>query len=571
VSPKDAERLLIRPLETSLRGIDGLKEITSIAAQSYAGIVLEFNIETDKDQIIADIRDKVDQAKAQLPADAEEPIVTETNFSLQPTIIVTLSGKVPERTLYNFARKLKDEVESVSSVREAKLSGNREEMLEIVLDLMKLESYDISQSELLTALSQYNQLVPAGFLDDGNGRFNVKVPGLVENAMDVYSIPIKQNGEGVVTLGEVAEIRRTFKDPSNFTRVNGEPAISLDIIKRLGANIIENNEEVRRVVAAFSKNWPATIKINYILDQSSQINETQSSLESSILTAIALVMIIVVGTLGLRTGLLVGLSIPVSFMVGFLILTTIGYTLNMMIMFGMVLTVGMLVDGAIVVTEYADRKMAEGMPAEEAYHRAARLMFWPVFSSTATTLAAFLPLLLWPGVVGKFMSYLPIMVIIVLTASLITAMIFIPTTGTMLGKLSGWAGRHADWMLSLVVGVLLTALAVFGLLSPVLSAITGLSIDMVLASIGGTAGEWGIDFPVMQIAWLIAAVLALAVAMLAHPLVSRFVKWRASRPVKEDIAAKMLSSKDALDIAHIPGITGGYLRFLKLASGIFDF
>ncbi len=567
VSPKDSERLLVRPLETSLRGIDGLKEVTSIAAQSYAGIILEFNIETDKDQVIADIRDKVDQAKAQLPADAEEPVVSETNFSLQPTIIVTLSGKVPERTLYKFARKLKDEVESISSVREAKLSGNREEMLEVVLDLMKLESYNISQAELLNALAQYNQLVPAGFLDNGKGRFNVKVPGLVENAMDVYSIPIKQNGEGVVTLGEVAEIRRTFKDPSKFTRVNGEPAVSLDIVKRLGANIIKNNEEVRRVVAEFSKNWPSTIKINYMLDQSSQINETQSSLESSILTAIALVMIIVVGSLGLRTGLLVGLSIPVSFMVGFLILSVAGYTMNMMIMFGMVLTVGMLVDGAIVVTEYADRKMAEGMPAEEAYHRAARLMFWPVFSSTATTLAAFLPLLLWPGVVGKFMSYLPIMVIIVLTASLVTAMIFIPTTGTMLGKLSNWAGRHATWLLSIVVGIVIVTAVVFGLLSPVLSSMTGIGLDGVLMWIGDMAARFGIAFPVQKIAWAIAAGLAIATAVLVYPFVSRFVKWRQSRPVKEDIAAKMLSSHEALDIAHIPGFTGGYLRFLKLASG----
>ncbi len=567
VSPKDSERLLVRPLETSLRGLEGLKELTAIAAQSYAGIVLEFNIEADKDQVIADIRDKVDQAKSQLPADADEPVVSETNFSLQPTIIVTLSGKVPERTLYGFARKLKDEVESISTVREAKLSGNREEMLEVVLDLMKLESYDITQSELLNALAQYNQLVPAGFLDDGNGRFNVKVPGLVETALDVYSIPIKQNGEGVVTLGEVAEIRRTFKDPSNYTRVNGEPAISLDIIKRIGTNIIENNTSVRKVVEEFSKDWPSTIKINYMLDESSKINDIQGSLQSSIMTAIMLVMIIVVASLGLRSGLLVGLSIPVSFMVGFLVLSLAGMTLNMMIMFGMVLTVGMLVDGAIVVTEYADRKMAEGMPAEEAYHRAARLMFWPVVSSTATTLAAFLPMLLWPGVVGKFMSYLPIMVIIVLSASLITAMIFLPTTGTLLGQFSTWAGRHASALMSLVVGIALTAIAVFALAMPILNGLIGFGLESVLEAVGGLDLVQQNIITTKKLALGLAAIVAIAIAIASYPLVSRFVSWRQSRPVKEDLAAKMLSSNEKLDIRRIPGFTGGYLRFLKFASG----
>jgi len=429
ISPGDAERLLVRPLESKLRGLDGLKEITTISAQSNATAVLEFDIGTDKTEVLADIRDKVDQAKSEMPDDADEPVIAETNFALQPTIIVTLSGQVPERTLYQYSRRLKDEIEAISSVRDANLSGNREEMLEVVLDLAKLESYNINQAELFNALSQNNQLIAAGFLDSGSGRFNLKVPGLVESAKDVYKIPIKQNGEAVVTLGDVSEIRRTFKDPSSFTRVNGEPAISLEVVKRIGTNIIENNIAVRKAVADFSKDWPSTIKINYLLDQSSFIGEVQGSLQASIMTAIMLVMVVVVASLGLRSGLLVGLSVPISFAVGFLIVGFAGMTVNMMVLFGMVLTVGMLVDGAIVVTEYADRKLAEGVPPHEAYTRAAQLMFWPVVSSTATTLAAFLPLLLWPGVPGEFMSFLPIMVIIVLSASLMTALIFLPTAG----------------------------------------------------------------------------------------------------------------------------------------------
>lgn len=442
ISPRDAERLLIRPMETQLRGMDGLKEITAIASQSHAGIVLEFFIGTDKNIVLADIRDKVDKAKAQLPGDADEPAIFETNFALQPTIIVTLSGNIPDRSLIQKARKLKDEIESIATVREANISGSRTELLEVELDLLKMESYDLTQTELISALTQNNQLVAAGFIDDGQSRFNIKVPGLVETGLDVYEIPVKQNGEGVVTLGDVANIKRTFKDRSSFTRVNGRSAISIEVVKRIGTNIIENNKEVRRVVADFTKDWPSPIKINFLLDQSSQIFENLGSLQSSIMTAIVLVIILVVGSLGVRSGLLVGLAIPASFMVGFLILSFMGLTLNMMIMFGLVLTVGMLVDGAIVVTEYADRKMAEGMPSSEAYRRAARLMFWPVVSSTATTLAAFMPLLLWPGVVGEFMSYLPIMVIIVLSASLLTALIFIPATGTAIGVVVEWISRQ---------------------------------------------------------------------------------------------------------------------------------
>lgn len=434
ISPRDSERLLVRPMETSLRGLDGLKELTAVASEGHAGIVLEFNIDFNKEKALADIRDKVDQAQAQLPDDADEPQIFETNFSLQPTIFVALSGNVPERTLFRHARVLQDELESIPTVLEANLNGHREEQLEVIIDMMRLESYDITQQELLTSLSNNNQLVAAGFLDSGSGRFNVKVPGLIETAQDVYSLPIKQSGEGVVTLSDVAEIRRTFKDPSGFTRINGNPAIAISVVKRLGTNIIENNVAVREKVAEFTSEWPEAIQIDFMLDESSFIKEVQGSLQSSIMTAIVLVMIVVLAALGVRSAILVGLAIPTSFMTGFLILGGLGMTVNMMVMFGLVLTVGMLVDGAIVIVEYADRKISEGMHRREAYIRAAKLMLWPIVSSTGTTLAAFLPLLLWPGVSGEFMSYLPIMVVIVLSAALVTAMIFLPVTGGLIGR-----------------------------------------------------------------------------------------------------------------------------------------
>ena len=390
-------------------------------------------------------------------------------------------------------------------------------------------------------------MVPAGFIDDGNARFNLEVPGLIETVEDVYAIPIKQNDEGVVTLGEISDIRRTFKDASSYTRVNGKPAMSLEVVKRIGTNIIENNTEVRRITDAFTKDWPKTVKITYMIDQSSFIFEVLGSLQSAILTAVALVMIIVVASLGVSSGLLVGIAIPTSFMVGFLILSAVGLTVNMMVMFGMVLCVGMLVDGAIVVSEYADRKMAEGMPPNQAYPRAAKLMFWPVVSSTATTLAAFLPLLLWPGVPGEFMSYLPIMVIIVLSASLLTALVFLPTMGVMVANTGNFLKRHNRILKTAFVAL---ALGIIG------TAVTG---QLQMAA--------GVQPPVSVINLIGAAVFAGLGGLLAWRITGRLAKSEASKPVEENTTAKMLSSKEQLDVRKVPGVIGGYLRILHVASG----
>lgn len=546
ISPGDAERLIARPMETSLRGLDGLKEITTISGEGHVGVLLEFNIDFDKTKALADVRDKVDQAKAELPSEADEPTITETNFALMPTIFVTLSGDVPERTLYRHARRLKNDIEAIPTVLKADLSGHREELLEVIIDSMKLESYQVTQQELLTSLANNNQLVPAGFLDNGQGRFNVKVPGLVETAADVYTLPIKQSGEGVVTLGDIAEIRRTFKDPTSFTRVNGHPAISIDVVKRKGTNIIENNAAVRAVVASVTKDWPETIRIDFILDKSEDIYEILGSLEASILTAIFLVMVVIIWALGIKSALLVGIAIPASFMVGFLILQSVGMTVNTMVMFGLVLTVGMLVDGAIVMVEYADRKVAEGMEAQEAYIRASKLMFWPIVSSTATTLAAFLPMLLWPGVAGEFMSYLPIMVIIVLSASLLTALVFLPVTGAAMSGAISWVGRNAEWVMALLVGAVVAVL----LAHPATAGLLPLPSMLVLPVAAGAGLAAGL-----------AAYRGLA------PLI-RLSRRRARRiAAEEQHMARLLSAGEKFDPRKIRGFTGLYVRMLGFCAG----
>jgi multidrug efflux pump len=434
ISPEDAERLLIKPVETKLRGLDGLKQITSVASEGHAAIIPEFETNVDTDEAAREVREKVDLAKSELPADANEPVINEINFSLQPTILVAVSGDVPERTLYARARELQDAIEGISSVLEAKLTGQREEVLEIIVDQQKLESYGLAQTDIYNVVSRNNLLVAAGAIESGNGRFSVKVPGLVQGAADLFTLPVKSVNGTVVTLRDVAEIRRTFKDRARYALYNGRPAITIEVVKRQGENIIENNLAVRALADSIVKSWPSSMHVSYALDQSNVIKDVLQSLEDAVILAIVLVMVLVVASLGLRSGILVGISIPTSFLICFLVLLMMGYTVNIMIMFGLILSVGILVDGAIVLAEYADRKMAEGVAVKEAYIAAAKRMFWPIVSSMATTIAAFLPLLFWPGIAGEFMSYLPVTVIIVLSASLLTAMVFVPAVGFIIGK-----------------------------------------------------------------------------------------------------------------------------------------
>lgn len=434
ISPEDSERLLVKPLETSLRSIEGLKDITARAYQGVAVIILEFDVNFNKQKALEDVRAEVDSTRALLPQDADPPVVKEFNSSLFPVITVALSGDVPERTLLKLARDLKDQIKTIPSVLDVDLSGNREEMLEIVIDPAKLESYGISQTEMFNAISNNNRLIAAGLLDTGHGSFAVKVPGVIENAQDVLNLPIRSTADASVTLKDVAQVRRTFYDPTSYARMNGQPTIALDVTKRIGANIIGNNENVRTLVNQIAKTWPSGVHVSYMFDESTDIRDQLGSLSDSIILAIILVMIIVVAALGLRSGLLVGVAIPTSFLMSFLVLNSSGLTLNFMIMFAMLLAVGILVDGAIIVVEYADRKMTEGLRPKEAFAEAARRMFWPVVSATATMIGAFLPMLLWPGVPGKFMSYFPITLIIVLSSSMVVALIFLPVLGGMFGK-----------------------------------------------------------------------------------------------------------------------------------------
>ena len=405
ISPEDAERLLVRPMEQELRSIEGIKEMRSTAQEGHASVLMEFDAGFDADQAMIDVREKVDLVKPELPDDTDEPTVNEVNVSLFPVVTVTLAGDVPERTLLKLARDLQDDLEGLPGVLAADIAGDREELLEVLIDPARLEAYDLSYDQLLSAVARNNQLVAAGALDTGSGRFSVKVPGLFETPEDVLELPVKVLGEGVVTVRDITTVRSTFKDATTYARINGRPGVALEVKKRIGENVIETIEDVRRTVDARAASWPAGLEVAFMQDQSTQINNMLTDLQNNILSAVLLVMIVVVAALGLRTAGLVGLAIPASFLFGILVLDSFAFTVNIVVLFALILSVGMLVDGAIVVTEYADRKMAEGLHRRDAYALAAKRMAWPIIASTATTLAAFMPLVFWPGVVGEFMKY----------------------------------------------------------------------------------------------------------------------------------------------------------------------
>ncbi|MCX2757038.1 efflux RND transporter permease subunit [Vibrio sp. Sgm 22] len=437
ISPTDAERLLVRPIEQELRSIEGVKEMTATAAEGHASVVLEFNVGVDLTKAMADVRDAVDLAKPKLPEDSDEPTVNEVTLaSEQPVLSVVLFGTVPDRTIVQIARELGDKLESYRQILEVDIAGDRDDIVEIIVDPLLMESYSLDQADIYNLIALNNRVVAAGFVDTGYGRFSVKVPSVFNSLKDVLELPIKVDGKQVVTFGDVATVRRAFRDPESFARLDGKSAVVLDIKKRAGENIIETVELVKAVMASAQQQaeWPNNLLVKYTWDESKDVKIMLNDLQNNILSAIILVVIVIIAILGARTALLVGISIPGSFLTGLLVLSVFGLTVNIVVLFSLIMAVGMLVDGAIVVTEFADRRMQEGEGRKAAYRDAAKRMAWPITASTATTLAAFAPLLFWPDVTGEFMKFLPLTLIATLTASLIMALLFVPVLGGLIGK-----------------------------------------------------------------------------------------------------------------------------------------
>jgi multidrug efflux pump len=440
ISPEDAERMLIRPMETELRTLEGLKEMTATASEGSAVLMLEFDAGFDADQALSDVRERVDLARAELPNDSEEPFVQEVNIALFPILVVILHGELPERTLVEIARKLRDRIEAIPGVLDAEVGGDREELLEVIVDPAALDSYNLSFTDLVNYVSRNNRLVAAGALDTGQGRFSVKVPGVVEDLEDLLTMPIKTDNLQTVTFQDVATVRRTYKDPDGYARLDGNSAIALEISKRSGSNIIEVVDAVKALLASEQLAWPAGLKVTVTQDNSEQVRVMLTDLVNNVALSVLLVMVVILAALGFRSAGLVGISIPGSFLSGIFIIQLMGYSMNIVVLFALIMAVGMLVDGAIVVVELAERNLQHGYPPRQAYLAAAKRMAWPITASTATTLAAFMPLVFWPGILGEFMKYLPITLLVTLSMSLLMALFFVPTFGALLRSTNNTSG-----------------------------------------------------------------------------------------------------------------------------------
>lgn len=435
ISPEDSERLLLKPAEQHLNGLEGVKEIKSTAFEGMAAIQIHFQAGTDINRAITQVRDRMSLVKKDLPTDTDEPLVEEFNVSLFPVLIVQLSGSVPERFLYKISEELKDKIEKVDKVLKAKIVGGREEVLEIQIDPFKMQAYDIQINQVVSLFKSNNIMVPSGQLTLGEGEFPLKTSGLITTEEGFFDFPIKTGKNSVICLRDIASIRKTYKRTSSLSRSQGVPAVSIEISKRIGENIIHTIDECRQVVNDYLKPFKGKVQVFFSQDQSHTIRNMLAELQNNIILAVFLVMIVVVFTLGWRSSLLVGVAIPASFLAGIFFLGLMKVTLNIVVLFSLILSVGMLVDGAIIVIEYADRKMAEGLHRFEAYKIAAFKMSGPVISSLATHIVVFLPLLFWPGIVGKFMKFLPLTLICTLGMSLFVGLILIPVLGSYFGKI----------------------------------------------------------------------------------------------------------------------------------------
>ena len=481
ISPEDAERLLSKPAELELKTLDGITSISSFSSENAATIITQFDIDFESQFALSEVREAVNRAKARFPQETEEPIFQEVSAASAPVVTIAIGGEgVSERTLLRIAENLQREIEILPPVLEANMVGNREELLEAVIDPAKLETYGIPNSAIIQAVTNNNRLIPAGQVDTGQGSFSIKVPGLIEDANDLFELPLASTSLGVLTVSDIADVRRTFKDATRFSYANGSASISLNVQKRKGANLVEAMQQIDAVVQEIRPSLPPAVTLSYINNTAPLVIEQNLGLQGNMATAMILVLIVVIASVGVRSGLIVTLAVPFSFFFAFIIIRLLGFTYNFMVIFGLLLGLGMLIDGAIVLVEYADRKMAEGLDAHEAYREAVKRMFWPILASTATTLAAFLPIMFWPGVSGQFMSYLPITVFAVLIGSLFYALLFAPTIGALIGRSTNASNSH---LIQLEKGNPEKANGITGVYAKVLSIAVSMPIIVFFGSI----------------------------------------------------------------------------------------
>ena len=427
VAPADMEKLITIPIERKLKGLSDVEEIRSTSAEGLSTVAVKFLPTVDIDDALQKVRDKVDQAKDDLPADLpDEPVITEVNFSDIPVIRVVLSGPFSLRRLKTFADDLQDRIESVQGVLEARITGGLEREIHVEFDLDRVAAYNVPFSSLITAVERGNVNMPSGSMDIGPAKYLVRVPEDFKHPSEIFSIvAFVKNGKPVY-LRDLAFIRDSYKDPLTRSRINGEQSVTLAVLKRSGENILKVVEGVKRAVDEMRPLLPPALKIDLTSDMSKDVKLLVADLENNIISGLILVLTVIFIFIGGRSAVFVSIAIPYSMLMTFIFLTGGDITLNMVVLFSLILALGMLVDNGIVIVENIYRHMQEGEPRMAAARSAVDEVAWPVITSTLTTLGAFFPVLFWPGIMGEFMHFLPMTLICALSSSLFVALVINP-------------------------------------------------------------------------------------------------------------------------------------------------
>ena len=484
VSPQDVETSVTMKIENELSGLKGLKEIQSYSAESISTIVIEFMPDVVIEDALQYVRDRVDLAKRELPQDAEEPFVKEIDISEFPMMFVSISGTISPMRMKSIADEIEDTIEEVSGVLDAEVSGALEREIRLEIDADRVAAYGLTIPQILALIPGENLNISAGGLETEGTKFNVRLPAELSDPGELNNLVLTTRAGRPIYLADVARVNDTFKDRESYSRLDGYDSVTLAVKKSSGANIIEVADQIRSIIEEAERTAPEGVKFAITSDMSEYIRDMVSDLENNIASGLILVLLVLVLFLGLRTSVVVALAIPLSMLISFTLIQALGYTLNMIVLFSLVLSLGMLVDNAIVIVENIYRHHQLGADKIQAAVTGTAEVAWPVIASTATTIAAFSPLLFWPGIVGDFMKYLPITLIITLSSSLFVAMVINPAICSVVG--SGRRAAKSDrlnWLLRAYRGVLRLAIS-WGFVTLSLAL-------LLLIALGITYWAWG--------------------------------------------------------------------------------
>jgi len=436
-SPVDMENLITRPIEKQLKSLNNVKDIKSTSVQDFSSIVVEFTPGVELAKAIQDVKDAVDKSKSELPTDLDQdPNVQEVNTSDFPIMNVNISGPYSEQELKRYGEYLEDAIEKLPEISKADLAGTVEREIQINVDPYKMESVGVSFGDIAGAVQTENLTISGGSIKNGDFERTLRIDGEFTNPEDLMNIIVKTDQQKIVYLRDVAEIKDTFKDRVSYARSKNLPVITINVTKRSGENLLDAADKIKEIIETTKANrFPENLEISITNDQSKQTRIQVSDLENSIIFGIILVVLVLMFFMGFRNALFVGSAIPLSMFISFLVLDSFGITLNLMVLFSLILALGMLVDNGIVVVENIYRLMQDGKPRIQAAKEGVGEVAWPIITSTLTTLAAFLPLAFWDDLVGEFMKYLPITLIIVLSASLFVALVINPVMTAMYMKI----------------------------------------------------------------------------------------------------------------------------------------